>query len=258
MNQQTQQQQQQPEPIRTPCQRTIVAMASHSGLKPETMSSLMACPFGDVSITVGISDTALARNAQIDAAVQRVKRKGGRPPDLLLMIDDDVVFTLGQVELLLCYAHNHGVPVSAVYMVGPEGKEKPAASRIPDPENCPEGEQFYVTGLGLLAIPWHFVERLNNESLQMSTALDTIACLTWSAPASDPEWDALGRPEDDTPRPWVSEDYRLCLRLGGVHCIPIPIGHVKTRVIRPPGEDVTAPEKSEDEPAQEPAELEAT
>lgn len=234
MNQQTPPQQPQP-PIQTPCNRTIVAIASHSGLKPETLNSVMGCPFGDVSITFGISDTAMARNAQIDAAVKRGRKRRaqtGRGPDILVMIDDDMSFSLGQVELLICYANNHGTAVSAAYLVGKQGEEQLAATKLPGLSEG-EGKDLFATGLGMLAMPFPMAEQLHSQSKMVKTAMGEMPACTWSAPATDEEWEHLEGYSEEKTRPWVSEDYRLCLRLNGVALIPIPVGHVKTRIITP-------------------------
>jgi len=52
-------------------------------------------------------------------------------------------------------------------------------------------------------------------------------------------WSGIGQPSLGEPLEWISEDYRLCMRLGGVHLLPIALGHVKKRVLYPSEQNIS-------------------
>lgn len=128
--------------------------------------------------------------------------------DVVLMIDDDMLFTLEQAAELVTHARETGVPASAMYATT-EGRL--AAGKLP-------GMERWYTGLGLLAIPAALLLKLEADSPSFPLKNGVFTAFT-SSSCHDGKW--------------FSEDFELCRRLGGVHLLPMAVGHLKTIPIYP-------------------------
>jgi hypothetical protein len=164
----------------------------------------------------GVSDTALARNITLSRAL-----RDAAEPDVVLMLDDDMIVPRNVSRQLVAWAHELGHPVSAVYLT--ESKAA-AAFRYRDGEDWRAAR--WVTGLGALAIPLMRLRELAEKSsfLKGSAEREDIFAFCWSGPG-------VLRP--DGPLEWLSEDYCLTGRLGGVLLAPVAVGHIKTAALWP-------------------------
>ena len=210
--------------------RTIVAMSCNRSMQERTRYCVQnLCNAGaQFSLQTGSADVALARNMCLTMALRgltTINRERLRLPDwqdvplfdTVLMVDDDMEFTLEQAQELVTHARETGVPASAMYGTL---NGTLAATRLFTPPPAP---QLWVVGLGLLAIPSSKLAELAKASPSFDIHGETQAEFTWSGVVH-------GR--------WYSEDYMLTRRLGGVHLLPIPVGHLKTIPLYPAPETV--------------------
>jgi len=160
----------------------------------------------------GSSDVALQRNISLTHAVNFI-RAAERPFDVVLMVDDDMVFGSRAAELVIAHVRKTGNVASACYALGNGDVAF---------EPLPNGR--YMGGLGFLAIP-----------------VATLASLATRAPvyiADDGEefWEFTSTGAelcDDGHRRWRGEDYRLTRALGGAELLPVAVGHLKSKVVLP-------------------------
>lgn len=161
----------------------------------------------------GCADVALARNVALSGAMRAVRQLGDR--DVVLMVDDDMLFTRAQAQALVDEARASQVPCAAMYATT---MGTLAAVRV-----HVEGatEQRWLAGLGLLALPVKSLLILEEHSRTFKLQEEERHTeFTWSA-------------VDDADGNWYSEDYTFCRRLGGVRLLPIGIGHLKTIPLYP-------------------------
>lgn len=158
----------------------------------------------------GSADVALARNLALTAACNALRAQPAR--DIVLMVDDDMVFTVEDCEKLADHARETNVPASAMYatLAGTL-----AASRLRTPSG---DDQRWAVGLGLVAIPRELLLALEANSERFLFMGEPQFGFTWSAAAGGIFW---------------SEDYTLSRRLGGVHLLPLGVGHLKTIPVYP-------------------------
>jgi len=168
-------------------------------------------------MTQGISDVALARCIQVqaalkadDAAAAAYAKNEGPAVEFILMIDDDMVFTPQIAEAVLQEAHEAGRAVSARYMVGDVMRPKMACSNM--------GNGRYLTGLGFLAVPIEQMRERVARAEMVKWGDKLIPAITASGPAG-PQW--------------VSEDYEFTVGLGGVLLSKHEVGHVKPVTLVP-------------------------
>ena len=167
----------------------------------------------------GSSEVSYARNFALTSAVRALKHPTSQA-DVVLMVDDDMVFTPAQAFELTGAAVRIGAPCSACYLLG---------NGFPPFERLPSGR--FVGGLGMLAIPRSCLLELAERShVYRDREGQPMVEFTWSAS----DLDAAGD------RRWVSEDWRLTERLGGFELLPIAIGHLKTRALFPPAATIAA------------------
>ncbi len=152
------------------------------------------------------SDVTLARNLGLSAVVRGLRAFAGRF-ELVVLVDDDMVFGIDDVVRLRDAAHETGFAASAMYM-----------SQTGELCAVPLSNGRWATGLGLLAVPAALLERLALFSESFAYQGDTNWGFTESKCQGGRYW---------------SEDFTLCKRLGGVLLLPLPIGHRKTVTIRP-------------------------
>src|SRR4030095_9171090 len=98
---------------------------------------------------VATTDVALARNISLSLTHNLLQQK---KHDMVLMLDDDMVFTDDEVVLVLKHAFESGRPTSACYVLANGAL---SARRR-------EGKWF--TGLGFLAIPAKLLLELGDNS----------------------------------------------------------------------------------------------
>lgn len=152
----------------------------------------------------GTTDVTLARNLALSGTCRHLR--ADPPRDTVLMIDDDMVFTVEQAQELVDYSRANRVAASAMYATA---ESTLAAFRL----QTPDGEvQRWVTGLGMLAIPAAALLELEQRSEPFVTLGRTNYGFTMSLATGGQYW---------------SEDFTLCRRLGGVHLLPIAVGHLK-------------------------------
>lgn len=176
----------------------------------------------------GCSDVALARCLALTGACNalRLLNKEGNvstargPFDTLLMVDDDMAFTLDQAQELINHTRAFAVPASAAYATL---QGTLAASPIDDGKFA---RQLWKTGLGLIAVPASLLLALEKRLPKFELLSGTYSAFTSSGIGDDGAW-------------W-SEDFTLCARLGGVNLLPIAVGHLKTIPIYPDEETIQA------------------
>lgn len=161
----------------------------------------------------GISDVALARNAQLTDTEQVWEDNS-----VILMLDDDIDISTSEAALdiyeLISRAITSGRPTSALYV---DRDGKPTCSPFPDKPGK------WLAGLGVMAIPVQCLRDLKKLSVETSARGKRITCYTASKPMNiNNKWE------------WSSEDYTLCMYLGGVNLEPdLRFGHRKMLPIFP-------------------------
>lgn len=169
----------------------------------------------------GTADVALARCDALTSACETIRRQNEvadlmKPRDTVLMVDDDMLFSIDQAQALVQHSRETGVASSAMYATL---SSTLAATRI-------GGTDRWLTGLGLLAIPVGALLALERDSETFKMGGERVyTAFTWSGPEKEA---------------WYSEDYRLCQRLGGVYMLPIAVGHLKVLPIYPDDETIAA------------------
>jgi hypothetical protein len=156
----------------------------------------------------GASCVALARNLALTSACEAFD--DAPRADMLLMLDDDIDAAPDQVEALIGLAREHGRPVSAMY-TNADGSLAHSASLL--------GPGLWLSGLGLIAIPRHKVMALRSSAEVFSNGKRHRVYAFTEAKMH------VGR--------WMSEDYTLSMRLGGVLLAPVPVGHLKVQSLYP-------------------------
>lgn len=161
------------------------------------------------------TDVTLGRNLGLSSVCEHLEDMPER--DVVLLVDDDMVFTIDDAQALADHARASGYAASAMYATTLGAL---AACRIHTP---PSLRQRWVTGLGLLAIPASNLLALRDTVSEFEFLGGTKYGFTQSAVDSGH---------------FFSEDFTLCKRLGGVHVLPIPIGHMKQIAIYPDEETI--------------------
>lgn len=160
-------------------------------------------------------DVALARNLALTKAIRVLEQSAY---DVILMIDDDMVFNTDQVQFIIERVRETKKAASGCYVLG---NGYMAAQQMKS--------GLWQTGLGFLAIHRQALFKLANEvpvfAANKEAKFPTIQFTTTGFTT-----DAMGT------QYFEPEDFCLTRRLGGVELLPIPIGHVKKRVLLP---DVT-------------------
>ncbi len=216
--------------------RTIVVCSSNRPVQETTMACLQNLTRAGAELVwqKGSADVAFARNMALSHAlrVAVTRNKSAEAPpqssfarqydpdgcpepptaiDTLLMVDDDMAFSLEQAQALVDHARETGVGASAMYatMLGTL-----AATRL---ETLSERQRWLV-GLGLVALPLTAVQEVAKRSERFKSHGQDIVEFCWTAALNGA---------------WFAEDYTLCRRLGGVHLLPIGVGHLKVIPVYP-------------------------
>lgn len=194
----------------------------------------------------GSADVTLARNLALSGGCRALRQlndhcaKQARAPfDTFLLVDDDMLFEPKHAQRLVDHTRIFGRAASAMYatLYGTI-----AASRFSDYEPDDEGTiavlkasgvqpQRWVSGLGLLAIT-------ARQVLELEAALPKFLFPDLSTAEHTHIENTAFTQSGAKNGEWWSEDYTLCERLGGVHLIPIAVGHLKTIPIYPDQETV--------------------
>lgn len=205
--------------------KSTIVLCSHNrpihAATHAAIAALCAAGAGFLEQT-GATDVSLARNLALSGACEAVRTQACRSPARLaelvvLMVDDDMVFSVPDAEQLVQYARRSGVAVSAMYATT---MGTLAAMRMRTPEGAP---QLWATGLGMLAIPATMLLELEGRSESFKFLGRTHYGFTWSHAERGNYW---------------SEDFTLCRRLGGVHLLPIAVGHMKMVPLYPDDETI--------------------
>lgn len=161
---------------------------------------------------VGTTDVALARNISLSLACNVLQQK---KHDMVLMLDDDMVFSDDEVIAVLKHAYESGRPTSACYVLASGA----LAARRRDGK--------WSTGLGFLAIPAKLLLEVaaNSEPFQCPHEGSKIMEVL--------EFTESRIVKVGGKREWQGEDFVLCQRLGGVDLVPVAVGHLKQQVLRP-------------------------
>jgi hypothetical protein len=213
-----------------PMNRTIVVLSHNRPIQDRTRACIAALTHAGAAFIshYGTADVALARCYALSAACSAVRSLNdtlrahlseeaykASSRETILMVDDDMEFTLEQAQALVTHSRVTGVPASAVYATT---MATIAATRI-------DATDRWLTGLGLLAIPAGVLIALELVSAEFTIRDQSFRQFTWSKSSRGA---------------WFSEDYTLCQRLGGVHLLPIAVGHLKTIPIYPDAETIDA------------------
>jgi len=200
---------------------TLVVMTTNRTPVPEFEQMIAALRAAGAAYLPcpGWTDVARGRSVALSSACDVLRQHVGRA-DVVLMMDDDMAMEPAGAQMLVSAARLSGEPCSAVYATAEirEGQHgQLAGTRL-------EGQPGrWLMGLGCLAIPAGVLLELERTSEPFALEQPGAAPIqyrefTWSRADG-------GR--------WVSEDYRLCLRLGGVRLLPIPCGHKKAIMLWP-------------------------
>lgn len=213
--------------------QTIIVCSSNRPIQDQTRQAIeeLERHGAQLLLQTGSADVAFARNMALSGALRfavtankelavsathpGTERRA--PFDTILMVDDDMVFSLEQAQTLLAHARKTGFAASAMYATM---RGSLAATRLYTP---PAMVQRWLVGLGLLAIPFPALQELARRSRVFEAFGTEHVEFTWSAALGDC---------------WCAEDYTLCRRLGGVHLLPVAVGHMKTIPIYPDAETI--------------------
>lgn len=209
--------------------RTAVSIATHRGLTLETLGSVQSCPFKSINMAQGIADVALARCHQIAYAWESARSVSA---DLVLLIDDDIVFSPVDCERVLAEALELKAAVSARYLQG-----RPPASQMSIAASPFGPTGRYATGLGFLAMPIEVLAKRIERAAWFTFQGRRLPAITACGPVTLAAPGATGtetlEPAQQTITQWVSEDYEFTTGLGGVHLSKVEVGHVKPVVLLP-------------------------
>jgi hypothetical protein len=190
----------------------LLVYSSNRYLAPEFEASLLATISAGVGVIKweGSSDVTFARNISLSKASEALLHNLTRF-DTVLMVDDDIVWSVEQAQALVDHTRKSGRPASGCYIM----KDGRVAAHF-------DGTAWQ-TGLGFLAIPSRLVLDLYGMSRRFKGANgEPVREFTKSGvEGSDPD-------EGE----WKGEDYWLTRRLGGVDLLPISVGHIKPMVLQ--------------------------
>jgi hypothetical protein len=180
----------------------LVVISSHYGIDPRSNGCVQALIESGASLIhqVGSSCVATARNLALTSACSSLKAYPHF--NTVLMIDDDMVFTVNDVLQIVELSVNSKRAVSGIYVNAEGGATLKTIDNL------------ILSGLGMLAIPKDLLLDIESKS----ESVNGMRVFTWV---------------DTENGEWITEDFRLTLRLGGVILCPVKIGHLKKIVIYP-------------------------
>jgi len=192
--------------------KTFVLCVSWKGLSEPTAALVEKLEGLGASkmIYVGVTDVSLARSMGFAAALNACEEK----PELetMVLLDDDMAPTPEAVQELVDACRELGGPVSGVY--GTNSGVVAATHRPGFPVS-----KMWLVGLGFFAMPIRRLRELAAQVPQVHSFGKSfpVFCCTGIHPKR--------------PGEWTSEDYWLCVELGGVRLEPIPANHYKPRKV---------------------------
>lgn len=198
---------------------TLLLISTNREMEQETRQVVQLCSQSGAQVMIesGSADVAYARNRALSFACDTLRNR----PELetVLMVDDDMAFQLADAQRLIDRSRELVQAVSGVYAT----KTAHLAA-----QRWPEKPALWLVGLGCMAVPRVLLLELEQRSESFLTGTRRLYEFTWC------------RAEAGS---WVAEDYRLSMRLGGVHLEPVALGHVKKGVLWPDEETIEAIEK---------------
>ena len=199
--------------------KTLVLCTHNRPIHPQTVQALNALRRAGAALidhSDAPTDVTLARNLGLSAVCEHLDRMPAR--DVVLLVDYDMVFSVEDAQALADHARAECYAASAMYVTAAGAL---AAYRLEAPGERPR----WLTGLGLLAIPSCSLLALRAESE------------TFAAPGGE----KFGFTQSGVDSgQYLSEDFTLCKRLGGVDLLPVAIGHVKPLAVYPDDDTVAA------------------
>jgi hypothetical protein len=183
--------------------QTLILVVTHRGLSDETYECILKTGCPSICKVKGQACIDRARSIAFDQAFDAFRMVDEL--DVLLCIDDDMIFTPEDAQRLVDQARAEGEPVAA-RAVNSNGE---LAAR--------PWQGNWVTGLAFIAIP-------RTRFVELGKVLPRLGGIR--------EWCHTGR-HPDFPDQWIGEDYWLCAALGGVQLSPIGVGHMKPAILRP-------------------------
>ena len=192
--------------------KTLIVMSVYGDMEQLTRDCLRVLTRAGAAFLNerGCSDVAMARCRALTYSCQRLREMPDR--DVLLMLDADIEVSLEAAQAVTDAARRTGQACSAIY--GNLGG-RICAARWKD--------GLWLAGLGCLAIPVKLLFEVEQQSQTFELLGDVFTAFTWSTPEEGH---------------WVSEDFRLSMRLGGVRLLPVAVGHVKKIPIWPDDETI--------------------
>lgn len=193
--------------------KTVVVVSSNREWEPQTRASVQAMREAGAKLLheTGSSSVTFARNRALSLTCEHL-RGALSDRDVVLMVDDDMEISLDSAQHVVDVARRSGVGASAAYatavstLAGCRWKAHPGR---------------WLAGCGCLAIPVPLLLELESQSEVFAVDRKSYRAFTWDQ-ALEGEW--------------VGEDYRLCMRLGGVQMLPIGVGHIKKWPLWPDAE----------------------
>lgn len=201
----------------------VLGCSTRSGLKNYQSSLVTWMRFNGAAYVedLGCSNIALSRNRVLTGALRECERRPDR--EVLLLFDDDMSFSLADVEMLCRKALSLERPVSGVY------RKKRADELCARPE-ISYGSNRWITGLGFMAVPLKALSEIAQQSY-MTTHEPPLFCIVQSGHMG--EIKSLDRVE------WLNEDAWFCHRFEGVSlCTDVVLGHETTGFMLPTSDDV--------------------
>lgn len=203
---------------------TLILATSHRGLSDETYECIMATECPNVLKVKGIACVDRARCIAFDRALAALALPQAADIDMVLAVDDDMVFSASDAERLVSIARASGHPTSARYCTRSGATAGTPLAPGQGGASLVTLRERWAFGLGFMAIPRAALERV-------APTLPRVAELRmWAQNGAHPAW----------PGKWISEDIWFCTHFGGVELAPIDVGHLKTVVLYP-GRTETAP-----------------
>lgn len=188
-------------------QSTLITIITHRGLYPETRAALDALECPSVIQAAGLTNIAKARSIALDQSLAVLADEPSI--DVVLLLDDDMLFRREDVQRLVDLARSTQHPQSAIYLKAEADRAVIAARLRETPIKLPRPRWY--TGLGCLAVPRSALERV-------APTLPIVGGIR--------EWAQTGK-HPDFPGEWVGEDFWFCALFGGVEMAPIAAGHSK-------------------------------
>jgi hypothetical protein len=160
-----------------------------------------------------ISDIAGGRSWLLSRALLAAEKHG---KDVVMLVDDDMDFSLAHAETLVAAVRDTGYPCSAIY---PTETGAFAGRRW-----CPFR---YLVGLGFCALPTTLLRSTAERLKQVEYGENREPI--WPFAPSGPNY-AQGC--------WMAEDYSFSALLGGFYLLPMSVGHIKPVPLTADGETI--------------------